>query len=141
MCGFELPGGFHIGEELVADHLNALGVQGELPALGSSLQRVSIGPGLMPEPGLLMELATHVPHAGGFHLGRPQALSRGKGEPVESIDAYGLHIRSWHGIVFGSITRTSVLVKRGAVRGCVSFFCRKEGDGKIEGKTRSKTSV
>jgi hypothetical protein len=77
-------------------------------------------------------LATHVPHAGGFHLGRPQALSRGTCEPVESIDAYGLHRRSWHALILGSIAQTSVLVKRGAARApkagaCPRFSSPKEG--------------
>lgn len=50
----ELPGGLHVGQELVADHLNALRVQRELAALGGTLQRVTIRPGLMPQPSVLM---------------------------------------------------------------------------------------
>ncbi len=91
----ELPGGFHIGEELVTDHLNALRVQRELPAFGGLLQRVTIRPGLVPQPGVLMALTAHVPHPGGFPLRRLQALSRGRGKSLESIDAYGFHICSW----------------------------------------------
>ena len=95
MRGFELSGGLHIGEELMTGHLNALGVQRELPAFGGLLQGVAIRPGLEPQPGVLMALAAHVPHAGGFPLRRSQALSRGRGESLESIDAHRLHIRSW----------------------------------------------
>jgi hypothetical protein len=93
----ELPGGFHIGQKLVTEHLNALRVQGELPAFGGLLQLVAIRPRQMPEPSRLMKLAAHVPHPGGFHLCRSQALSRGRGESLESIDAHRLHIRSWLG--------------------------------------------
>ena len=91
----ELAGGLDISEKLVADHLNALGVECELPPFGGLLQRVTIRPGLVLVPGLLMKLSAHVPHAGSFHLCRLQALSRGRGESLESIDAYRLHIRSW----------------------------------------------
>jgi hypothetical protein len=94
MGRLELPGGFYIGEELVTDHLNALGVQRELSAFGVLLQRIAIRPGLVPQPGVLMALATVVPHPSGFHLGGPQALSRWRGKSFESIDTYGFHIRS-----------------------------------------------
>jgi hypothetical protein len=79
----------------VTDHLNALGVQRELPAFGDLLQRVTIRLGLVPQPGILMELATAVPHPGGFPLRRLQAFSRRRGKSLESIDAYSFHICSW----------------------------------------------
>jgi len=117
--GLELTGGLHIGQELMTEHLNALGVQGELSTFGGPLQRVAIWPGLMLTPGVLMQVAAHVPHAGGFLLCRLQTLSRRRGEPTQAVDAHGFHLQAIPFVVFGSVALTSVLVKRRAVRGCV----------------------
>src|SRR5258708_21571302 len=111
MRRLELSGGFQIGEELVTDHLNTLGVQGELPAFGGLLPLIPIWPGPLLQPGVLMTLATHVPDTGDFHLCRLQALARGRCEPTQSIDAYGLHVRSWPFVISRSVAQTSVLVK------------------------------
>jgi hypothetical protein len=57
----------HIGQELLADHLDRLTVQPET-AFGSVLQDIPVGPAGMLLPGRQMEIATRRPHAGSFLL-------------------------------------------------------------------------
>jgi hypothetical protein len=89
----QLTGSVHIGQELVADHLDRLTVERKT-AFGSLLEVLTIRPAGMLLPGRQMPIPTHHPHTGSFLLRLVEATREGRRQVREKIDAHGFHDQS-----------------------------------------------
>jgi hypothetical protein len=86
----QLMGRVDSSQEGPEDGLNRLAMQGK-PSPGDLLHLVLPRPLGMLLACVLVQFATHIPHLGGFHLGRFQPLKERGRKGVESIDLDRLH--------------------------------------------------